>query len=81
MARGGRLCLSDDSHGVDQVGLNFHRVLPFLDQANISTLHYLRLAESETSSAPDLRFPRTTIGTISVEDLKKMAFWESTESI
>lgn len=78
MARGGRFCLSDDSHGVDQVSLNFHRVPEFLDRAGISTLHYLQLAEpSAQSTAPDARFPRTQITAISMEDLKQMAFWKA----
>lgn len=62
---------------MDQVSLNFHRVLEFLDRAGISTLHYLQLAESSAqNTAPDPRFPRTQIAAISVEELKKLAFWE-----
>lgn len=75
MARGGRFCLSDDSHGVDQVALNFHRVLEFLGRADISTLHYLQLEASGSSPVPDARFSNTQIAAISVEDLGKMAFW------
>jgi histidinol-phosphatase (PHP family) len=76
-ARGGRFCLSDDSHGVDQVALNFHRVLEFLSRADISTLHYLQLEPTVGSNVPDARFPCTQIAEISVEDLRKMAFWSS----
>jgi histidinol-phosphatase (PHP family) len=76
-ARGGRFCLSDDSHGVDQVALNFHRVLEFLSRADISTLHYLQLEPTVGSNVPDARFPCTQIAEISVEDLGKMAFWSS----
>lgn len=77
MARGGRFCLSDDSHGVDQVILNFHKILDFLDVAGIKTLHYLQLAEnSGESTAPDPRFPSTHVAAISVEDVKKMAFFD-----
>ncbi|KAJ5175350.1 uncharacterized protein N7482_001227 [Penicillium canariense] len=78
VARGGRLCLSDDSHGVDQVSLNFGRVREFLDQVGVETLYYLRLVgEGDDSPAPDARFPRTRIAAISVEEVKKMAFWEA----
>lgn len=76
MARGGRFVLSDDSHGVDQVALNFHRVLDFLDRAGISTLHYLQLGVPSVSAlVPDARFPQTQVAAISVEELRKMEFW------
>lgn len=76
MARGGRFCLSDDSHGVEQISLNFKRVLDFLDSTGISTVHYLQVADNEESaSAPDARFPRTEIASISVEELKGLEFW------
>ena len=70
LARGGRFCLSDDSHGVDQVGLNFHRVLAFVEKVGISTLHYLQL--SDGASGADSRFPRTQIASIGVEETKKL---------
>lgn len=78
MARGGRFCLSDDSHGIDQVGLNFHRVLDFLDKAGISSLHYLTLAEPSATATVDARFPRTQTASVSIDELKDMAFWKST---
>ncbi|KAE8365502.1 Polymerase/histidinol phosphatase-like protein [Aspergillus caelatus] len=73
LARGGRFCLSDDSHGLDQVGLNFHRVLAFVEDVGILTLHYLDLADEP---AVDERFPRTQIRSIPLEELKKLAFWQ-----
>jgi histidinol-phosphatase (PHP family) len=76
VARGGRFVLSDDSHGVDQVALNFPRVLEFLGRAGISELHYLQLGNpSVTSIVPDARFPLTQVASISVEELGKMEFW------
>ncbi|KAL2000765.1 hypothetical protein VTN02DRAFT_2649 [Thermoascus thermophilus] len=77
LARNGRFCLSDDSHGVDQVGLNFHRVLDFLGTAGISTLHYLELSDTDIPDAVDRRFPRTRIMSIPVDELKKLPFWMS----
>lgn len=78
IARRGRFCLSDDSHGVDQISLNFHKVLEFLESTGILTLHYLRLAESsEQSPAPDARFPRTRVGAMSIDDVKQLAFWKT----
>ncbi|KAH8430269.1 histidinol-phosphatase [Aspergillus melleus] len=73
LKRGGRFCLSDDSHGLDQVGLNFHRVLEFIERVGISTLHYLELAER---AAVDERFPRTQVRSISVKEVKQEAFWQ-----
>ncbi|CAN6675054.1 hypothetical protein TRVA0_082S00188 [Trichomonascus vanleenenianus] len=37
----GEVCLSDDSHGVAQVALNYHRSLEYLQQAGVSRVHYL----------------------------------------
>ncbi|KAJ5890807.1 uncharacterized protein N7473_007035 [Penicillium subrubescens] len=79
LALGGRLCLSDDSHGVDQVSLNFHRVLEFLDRLGVDKLHYLSLVGEEggdLSAAPDERFPRTRVAAVSMEEVKQMAFWK-----
>ncbi|KAL3262207.1 hypothetical protein ABHI18_002986 [Aspergillus niger] len=73
LARGGRFCLSDDSHGLEQVGLNFHRVVPFLEQVGVSRLHYLALGEGD---APvDARFPRTQIKEVTLKEVKNMSFW------
>ncbi|PLB37344.1 histidinol-phosphatase [Aspergillus candidus] len=71
LARGGRFCLSDDSHGLDQVGLNFHRVLAFVEQVGIAKLHYLALGDEGV----DARFPRTCVREVSVEELKTRPFW------
>lgn len=67
--------MSDDSHGIDQVALNFRPVFDFLDRAGVKTLHYLQLEASVSSPAPDARFPKTQIVEISVEDVRKMEFW------
>ncbi|PWY64059.1 histidinol-phosphatase [Aspergillus heteromorphus CBS 117.55] len=76
LARGGRFCLSDDSHGLDQVGLNFHRVVPFLEQAGISTMHYLALGEADSGGEKvDPRFPRTQIKSVALAEVKEMPFW------
>ena len=41
LSLGGRFALSDDSHGVEQVGQNFDKVLDFAAQVGIERLHYL----------------------------------------
>ncbi|EFR05252.1 histidinol-phosphatase [Nannizzia gypsea CBS 118893] len=77
MARKGRFCLSDDSHGVEQVGLNYHRVLAFLRSTGISTIHYLRYDPDDScAETPDCRFPHTRLHSLSVEDLEQENFWK-----
>ncbi|KAK5188176.1 hypothetical protein LTR16_008613, partial [Cryomyces antarcticus] len=41
LAMGGRFTLSDDSHGCDQVGLNYHKVLDAIRSAGIQEIHFL----------------------------------------
>lgn len=69
LARGGRFCLSDDSHGMDQVGLNFGRVLEFAAGVGIESLHFLQLDAVDADSAVDARFPRTLVRAVSVAEL------------
>ncbi|DAA72831.1 TPA_exp: Uncharacterized protein A8136_5361 [Trichophyton benhamiae CBS 112371] len=77
IARKGRFCLSDDSHGVEQVGLNYNRVLAFLRSTGISTLHYLRYDPDDScAETPDSRFPHTRLHSLSVEDLEQENFWK-----
>lgn len=74
---GGRFCLSDDSHGADQVGLNFKRVMEFVQRVGIRELYYLQLADrNDADSAPDARFPNTRIRSMPVEEVKGMRFFE-----
>ncbi|KAJ3865533.1 histidinol phosphate phosphatase H [Lentinula novae-zelandiae] len=43
---GGRLALSDDSHGPHAVGLNYRRLLEYLRREGVSELWYLQVSES-----------------------------------
>jgi histidinol-phosphatase (PHP family) len=38
---GGRVCLSDDSHGVAQVGLNYGRMKTYLEEMGIQEIWHL----------------------------------------
>ncbi|KAL5335154.1 polymerase/histidinol phosphatase-like protein [Aspergillus crustosus] len=77
VSRGGRFCLSDDSHGLDQVGLNYHRVVEFVEKVGIPMLHYLDLADEAAVEKPvDSRFPRTVVKSVPVEEVKNMPFWK-----
>jgi len=44
---GGKFTLSDDSHGVAQVGLNFERVLDYLKSLGVTELYYLERQEQD----------------------------------
>jgi histidinol phosphatase-like PHP family hydrolase len=37
---GGKFTLSDDSHGVAQVGLNFNRIVKYLNEIGVKELYY-----------------------------------------
>lgn len=71
LAKGGWFALSDDSHGVDQVGLNYTRVLDFVDTAGIYSLTYLQRGEKTT----DERFPGISTSAVPLAQLRKHAFW------
>ncbi|KAL1975831.1 hypothetical protein VTN31DRAFT_4223 [Thermomyces dupontii] len=71
LALGGRFCLSDDSHGVAQVGFGYRDVFGFLDQVGITTVHHLSLSESAGEAAVDQRFPSTVVRSVPVEELKQ----------
>ncbi|CED82750.1 EB [Phaffia rhodozyma] len=47
----GRLCLSDDSHGPQAVGLNYHKLHDYLRAHDISELWYLSLDDLDSSSS------------------------------
>lgn len=72
---GGRFCMSDDSHGIDQVGFGYRQVLDFVTQTGITDLHYLDL--SEEGAAFDARFPSTRIRSVSVEEFRQKAFYQA----
>ncbi|OBT68706.1 hypothetical protein VE03_01631 [Pseudogymnoascus sp. 23342-1-I1] len=56
LSLGGKFTLSDDSHGVAQVGLNFARVKTYLEEVGVETLWYLeRLANEPAHGSGTLR--------------------------
>lgn len=71
-AKGGRFALSDDSHGIHQVGTNYHRMLDFIREIGISKLYF---ADTETLSN-DERF-RAGFSSIDVGDLTALPFWKN----
>lgn len=77
MKLGGRFTLSDDSHGVEQVGLNYEKVLEFVESCGIKELHFLERG----GVAFDDRFPGVSVSSASLADLKGHAFWSVDRSI
>ncbi len=45
-AQGGRFCLSDDSHGPQQIGMNYSRLKLYIQEMQISELWYLGRREN-----------------------------------
>lgn len=72
----GRFTLSDDSHGVEQVGLNFHRALVSIKKAGIRELAYLAPAGTPGSMPVDERFTKVCWATIAVDQLEAHGFWQ-----
>ncbi|KAK5197427.1 hypothetical protein LTR99_000209 [Exophiala xenobiotica] len=70
-----RFCLSDDSHGLDQVGLNYGRVLPFLEEIGLTLVTFLRNDGSQQEES-DSRFPRLRCDYVELRELRNHAFWD-----
>ena len=63
---GARFCLSDDSHGLKQVGLNFHKAWEYLrDVLKVDYLYFLDLEDGKTIVRHEL-----------VATLDKSHFWD-----
>ncbi|KAF2746354.1 histidinol phosphate phosphatase H [Sporormia fimetaria CBS 119925] len=71
MSLGGRFTISDDSHGVAQLGTNYHRLLDFIKKVGIETIWY---ADRRTQSTSDARF-RAGFSSMSVEELIQHPYW------
>ena len=71
LGMGGRFTLSDDSHGVDQVGLDYQQVLRFISKVGITTLHFLQ----RKGDTVDERFPKVSVQSASLSDLKTHPAW------
>ncbi|KAI5816908.1 polymerase/histidinol phosphatase-like protein [Pyronema omphalodes] len=71
---GGRFTFSDDSHGVLQVGLNYHHLLAYCQSLGIKEIHYLiKLPMGEM--AIDV-LDACAVRSMSMEELVLHPFWE-----
>ena len=71
-------CLSDDSHGTDQVALNYGRVLSFLDEVGITSVTFLQ-HRAPLEQASDARFRTLHYHQTELHELRKHVFWECLE--
>jgi histidinol-phosphatase (PHP family) len=71
LSLGGKFTLSDDSHSVAQVGLNYVRVQKYLQEIGVETLWYLeRLSEevAKTCVAGSLRLKTVALSELDMKD-------------
>lgn len=74
-ALGGRFTLSDDSHGIAHVGLNYSRVLDCIKRAGITEIHYLTPLSSFVRRQDD-RLSNVGWKVVSVGNMERHAFFE-----
>lgn len=65
LEKGGMFTLSDDSHGVDQVGYGYDKVLRFVEEVGITTLQVVERG----ATTKDTRFPGVASRVVHVRDL------------
>jgi histidinol-phosphatase (PHP family) len=71
----GSFVMSDDSHGIDQIGTNYASLLAFIQQAGIQEMHFV----DQAGVRFDTRFPSAGFSSIKVTDLAKLPFWKSVQ--
>lgn len=68
---GGGFVMSDDSHGIEQLGTNYDRLLAFIQKAGIDTIHFV----DASGVRSDSRFSTAGFSTIATRDLIELPFW------
>lgn len=74
MAKGGRFTMSDDSHSVEQVGLNYHRVLEYIQNIGLEQIHYLEKLPMAQMAINML--DACIVRTLSLDELRSQRFWQ-----
>lgn len=74
--KGVKFCLSDDSHGMDQVALNYGHCLSYLRRVGISSLTFFQHS-AESGNHPDTRFSSLRSDQISLLELEQHMFWKT----
>ncbi|KIX02301.1 uncharacterized protein Z518_08241 [Rhinocladiella mackenziei CBS 650.93] len=75
-----RFCLSDDSHGVDHVALNYEHALSFLDKAGIPSVAFLQNCAPAGRLSID-RFQELQFEQMELSDLRNHRFWQTASAI
>ena len=76
LVMGGRFTLSDDSHGIEQVGLNYGKVLDAVKKAGVSELQVLApVSEVTHALKPDHRFAHVCWRAVPIAELESYKFW------
>ncbi|KAF2002240.1 histidinol phosphate phosphatase H, partial [Amniculicola lignicola CBS 123094] len=70
---GGGFVMSDDSHGIEQVGTNYPRLLAFIQSAGIDRIYYADADAPGTRA----RFPSVGFSSIAIDELAQLPFWKS----
>jgi histidinol-phosphatase (PHP family) len=70
---GGKICLSDDAHSVAQVGVEYQKLLSYLEQVGVTSVAVLQ-AEPNVERRTDARFP-TSWKDVSIEQLKRSRYF------
>ncbi|KAL2416837.1 putative histidinol-phosphatase [Exophiala dermatitidis] len=76
LERGIQFCLSDDSHGMDQLGTNYGRVMPFLEEVGITSLTFLQCSEGTGTQRFD-RFPRLGLAQVELSQVRDLDFFRA----
>ncbi|KAJ4360491.1 uncharacterized protein N0V89_001056 [Didymosphaeria variabile] len=71
---GGRFVMSDDSHGTDQVGTNYPRLLKFIQKVGIGEVFYVDKDATPTDSRCSAGF-----SSITVDNLVRLPFWTTAQ--
>lgn len=69
--------MSDDSHGIEQIGTNYTRLLAFIQKTGISSIHYI---DPRAGARKNSRFPSIGFTSIAVTDLAQLPFWTNLQS-
>ncbi|KZM20545.1 Histidinol-phosphatase [Ascochyta rabiei] len=69
---GGGFVLSDDSHGIEQIGTNYPRLLEYIQRTGVEKIHF---ATRGCGYRLDSRFPSAGFSTIAVAALAELPFW------
>ncbi|CBX90670.1 similar to histidinol-phosphatase [Plenodomus lingam JN3] len=67
----GGFVMSDDSHGVDQIGTNYQPLLAFIQQTGIERIH----VADRNGERQRTRFPSIGFSSITVAHLAQLPFW------